>query len=84
MIKADLKGLLLKARRHLAILDAFTADMPLHPYTQEKEVNEAQLILDDLIEHVSEVQANNNRLEQFAQLYCLVNRSKVHKPLKER
>ena len=80
MTKVNLKGLLLTAKRHLAILDAFVAEYPLHQYSDQTEVNEAQLILDELIEHVMEVQADNTKLEQFAQLYCLVDRSKSPLP----
>ena len=72
MMKVNLKGLLFLARRHLSILDQIIHELGLSKDEWGYEVNSAQLILDELIEHVSEVQADNSKLKEFAQLYCLV------------
>lgn len=71
-MKVDLKGLLLMAKRHLAILDKMQRDLQGNWWANEMEVESASLILDELIQHVSEVQADNSRLNEFAELYCLV------------
>lgn len=71
-MKVNLKGLLFLARRHLSILDQIIHELGLSKDEWGYEVNSAQLILDELIEHVSEVQADNSKLKEFAQLYCLV------------
>lgn len=71
-MKVDLKGLLLTAKRHLAILDKMQRDLQGNRWADEMEVESASLILDELIQHVSEVQTDNSRLNEFAELYCLV------------
>lgn len=76
-MKVDLKGLLLMARRHLAILDTVETyivkeqNLDVDDALEDIEVNNAALILDELIDHVSEVQADEQKLEEFAVLYCL-------------
>jgi hypothetical protein len=71
-MKVDLRGLLFLARRHLLLLDSIMYDLGLSKEEWGYEVNEAQLILDELIEHVSQVQTDNSKLNEFAELYCLI------------
>jgi hypothetical protein len=71
-MKVNIKGLLFLARRHLSILDKVVDELGLNKDEWDYEVDTAQIILDELIDHVSEVQADNSKLKEFAELYCLV------------
>lgn len=71
-MKVNLKGLLFLARRHLSILDKIVDELGLSKDEWGYEVDIAQLILDELISHVSEVQTDNSKLNEFAELYCLI------------
>ena len=71
-MKVNLKGLLLMAKRHLAILKECTEHpMTMEGFRDELEVEDPSLILDELIDHVTLVQEDNSLLNQFANLYCL-------------
>jgi hypothetical protein len=80
MMKVNLKGLLFLARRHLSILDQIIHELGLSKDEWGYEVNSAQLILDELIEHVSEVQADNSKFKEFAELYCLAKSKTITQP----
>ena len=71
-MKCDIKGLLIMARRHLYILDAVNkGDLAVEDITERMDVDEARLILDEIIDNVGIVQEDPSQLEEFLKIYCL-------------
>lgn len=71
-MKCSITGLLRLAQRHLAILDRLkNGEIDLGDLENLIEVNSCEEILDELIENIEIVQADQSAIDEFLTVYCI-------------
>ena len=71
-MKVSIVGLLRMASRHLALLDELVkGDIDIADLEDRMDANQAELILQELIEHIQIVQADPSKIDDFLRIYCI-------------
>ena len=71
-MKVSIVGLLRMASRHLSLLDGLVeGSLDVEDLADRMDVNKAELILEELIEHIQIVQADPSKIDDFLRTYCI-------------